>query len=88
MVDLSTDSDNADNDSEAAVDINEQSSDDEGDDESRHVHDKDCDCKKLGYKGKPRISYGAEQVIKGKPETYIHHQPKIVVRQPPTHVRI
>lgn len=53
-----------------------------------HVHDNDdkvnCDCNKE----KPKITYGPESVVKGKPETYIHHQPKIIVRQPPTHVRI
>ena len=54
--------------------------------ESGHSHDDkiDCNC----HSKKPRISYGPEQVVKGKPETYIHHQPKIIVRQPPTHVRI
>lgn len=44
----------------------------------------DCNCNK----GKPKITYGPEQVVKGKPETYIHRQPKIIVQQPPTHVRI
>lgn len=46
--------------------------------------DPDCNCKSK----KPKITYGPEQIVKGKPETYIHHQPKIIVRQPPTHVRI
>lgn len=75
-----------DDDKESTVDSKESHF--EGSHHEEHVHDNDdnvdCDCNKE----KPKITYGPEQVVKGKPETYIHHQPKIIVRQPPTHVRI
>jgi hypothetical protein len=62
----------------------DESSDISGDFSNDQADKEDCNCKKQ----KPKITYGPEQIVKGKPETYIHHQPKIIVRQPPTHVRI